>query len=275
MPPVAQTKEGNTMSRIVTNVSANTVYKNYNQNSSALAASLEKLSSGLAINRASDDPAGLAISEDERLQVKGTNMAINVIANANNFINTADGYLQTVNDMLGRMEELAVSYNDSTKAAADLTDLAAEFSALYSEMTINIDAQARFNAQVMFAASSPPMSFQVGADGADVFNITGTGTVKSMVSNANIAYISNIQGAEQNVSTARANLGAAQSQLNFKSTALQNYSVNVSAAESRIRDVDVAQQSTIYAKMQILVQSSTAMLAQANANPQNVLTLLR
>jgi len=267
------------MSRIVTNASALTVYKDYNQNNTALASSLEKLSSGLAINRASDNPAGLAISEDEDLQVNGTNQAIDVVANANNFINTADGYLQTVNDMLGRMEELAVEYNDSTTTTTDGADLIDEFSQLYAEMDVNIDKQAVFNGQSLFFSANVVMQFQVGANSNQVFSFDGVGTVASMVSaiagGGNINSISGIQVANSTVSTARAVFGAYQSQLNYKSTALQNYSVNMAAAESTIRDVDVAQESTNYAKEQILVQSSTAMLAQANAVPQNVLTLLK
>jgi len=262
------------MSRIVTNTSADLVYMYYQQNNTALSNSLEKLSSGLQINRASDDPAGLAISENERLQENGTNAANDVIANANNYINTADGYLQTVNDMLGQMEQLAVSYNDSTKSANDQTDLTTEFGALESEMN-NITSQAEFNSVMLFQSAGNDMTFQVGADNADTFTIAATGTITSMVSTIAINDISSIQAATQSVATTRAGLGADQIQLNYQATAQMNYETNISAAESRIRDVDVAQEATIYAKEQILTQSSTAMLAQANASPQNVLSLLR
>ena len=261
------------MSRIVTNTSANTVYKNYSQNQAKLSASMEKLSTGLRINRASDDPAGLAISETMRAQVKGTNAAIDVIANATNFVNTADGYMQTVSDILGRMEELAVSYTDGTKAATDLTNLSKEFDALKSELTSNMDAQAKFNAGSIFTTSD--LTFQVGANASDTFKLTHIGTISGMTTGVYITDIGTITSANTSISTARANLGAQQSQLNFKSTALQNYSENISAAESRIRNVDMAQESTNFAKDQILVQASTAMLSQANANSQNVLSLLR
>jgi flagellin len=269
-----KTKEGFAMSRIVTNSSANLVYMYYQQNNSTLSSSLEKLSSGLQINRASDDPAGLAISENERLQTNGANAANNVIANANNFINTADGYLQTVNDMLGQMEQLAVSYNDSTKSGSDQTDLTDEFTALENEMN-NITSQSEFNSVQLFQATGSNLTFQVGADSADIFNIATTGTITSMVSTLAINNITAIQAATQSVASTRANLGADQIQLNYQSTAQMNYSTNISAAESRIRDVDVAQEATDYAKDQILVQSSTAMLAQSNASPQNVLMLLQ
>jgi flagellin len=262
------------MSRIVTNTSANSVYMYYQENNSALSSALEKLSSGLQINRASDDPAGLAISENELLQENGANAATNVIANANNYINTADGYLQTVNDMLGQMEQLAVSYNDSTKSPSDQTDLTTEFTALESEMN-NITSQAEFNSVQLFQATGNNMTFQVGADSTDTFTLSATGTITTMVGTLAITNITQIQTATQSVASARASLGADQIQLNYQSTAQMNYSTNISAAESRIRDVDVAQEATVYAQDQILVQSSTAMLAQANANPQNVLTLLK
>src|SRR5947207_1808206 len=105
------------MSRIVTNSNAVTVYKNYSRSNMSLAASAERLATGLRINRAADDPAGLAISENLRAQIKGANMAQENIANANSFINTADGFLQNVSDIMGRLEELAVEFGDPTKSS--------------------------------------------------------------------------------------------------------------------------------------------------------------
>jgi len=248
----------------------------YSENQDALSSALEKLSSGLQINRSADDPSGLAVSEVERDEVTGTNAAVNVIANATNFINTQDGYLQSVNDMLGQMEQLAVSYNDSTLGTSDKTDLNTEFQALFSEMNTNINGQAEYNSVMLFTTNA--LTFQVGADSADTFTIAGTSNISSLTGVATtltITLLSNIQAATGNVATARAKLGAAQVQLNYKSTAQMDYSTNMGAAEGRIRNVDVAQESTIYAKEQILVQSSTAMLAQANASPQNVLSLLK
>jgi len=260
------------MSRVVTNTSANQIYMYYLQNNAALGSSLEKLSSGLQINRASDDPAGLAISEDERQLVTGTNAANDVIANANNYINTADGYLQTVNDMLGQMEQLAVSYLDSTNSANDSADLNTEFSALENEMN-NITSQAEFNSVMLFQTGN--LSFQVGADSGDTFSVSGTGSITSLVGPLAINNISQIQTAGSVVASARAALGADQIVLNYQATAQLNYSTNMSASEGRIRDLDVAQESTDLARQQILVQSSTAMLAQANATPQGVLTLVK
>jgi flagellin len=261
------------MSRIVTNTSANSVYKNYTRNQQSLANSLEKLSTGLRINRAADDAAGLAISETMRAQIKGTDAAVDVIANATNFINTADGWLQTANDILNRMEELAVGYNDGTKSQTDKDNLAAEFEALNQELTVNIDGLARFNGDAIF--STDDRIFQVGANQGEEFTLTATDTVATMVGTLDITDFDSIRTASTAVSGVRAALGAAQSQLNFKSLALTNYSENIAASEGRIRNADIAKESAAFAKNQILVQASTAMLAQANSTSQNVLQLLQ
>jgi len=261
------------MSRIVTNNSANSVYKNYTRNQSALANSLEKLSTGLRINRASDDAAGLAISETMRAQIRGTDAAVDVIANATNFINTADGWLQTVNDILNRMEELGVAYNDGTKSQSDKDNLSLEFDALNTELTTSIDALANFNGDAIF--SDTDRVFQVGANQGEEFTLTATGTIADVVGTLAIDDLDSIRTASTQTSAVRANLGAAQSQLNYKNLALTNYSENISASEGRIRNADIAKESATFAKNQILVQASTAMLAQANTVSQNVLQLLQ
>src|SRR6185369_2561770 len=161
------------MSRIVTNSSANTVYKNYSQNSMKLASSAEKLATGLRINRASDDSAGLAISEGMRAQVKGSDVANDNISNAVNFLNTADGYLQTVSDILGRMEELSVSRGDGTKSTTDKANIDAEFKTLSTQLndiaTANVPT---FNGTKLFAAAT--LSIQTGANSADTITLAAT-----------------------------------------------------------------------------------------------------
>jgi flagellin len=265
------------MSRIVTNASALTVYKDYSQNNKALTGALGKLASGLAINTAADDPSGLAISEDMRLAIGGTNQAIANISNASNFLNTADGYLQTVNDMLGRMEELAVEYGQGTNSANDQTDLAAEFNDLYTQIAAYSNAS--FNGKQVFGGAT--FTFQVGANAADTFTTASMSLMTTLLTGVSTSAtgitstVTQLQTATDAVATLRGALGGNIGQLSYLSTAEQNYSVNISSSESSIRDVDVAQESTTYAKEQILVQSSTAMLAQANAVPQNVLTLLK
>jgi len=265
------------MSRIVTNSSANTVYKNYSRNQMALSTSMEKLSTGLRINRAIDDPAGLAISETLRAQVKGTDAANDVIANANNFLNTADGYLQTVHDMLGRMSELAVKMDDATLTTTDKDNVVGEFNALKAEID-GVFTNAKFNNGTIFGTDK---TLIVDANGNE-FTIGATDSLTSGptltdITNASAATdaLTEISAAIATVSTQRAAIGAAQSVLSYKTIALQNYSENVSAAESRIRNVDMAKESSAFSRNQILVQASTAMLAQANSTSQNVLSLLR
>jgi flagellin len=305
------------MPRIVTNQSAVTVYKNLSRSENALDASMERLASGLRINRAADDAAGLAISESFRAQIKGANMAIENINNAINFINTADGYLQNVSDILGRMEELAVQFGDATKAdpegtldSGDLHNINVEFWQLCTELTAIIGdgstgvdnfARAKYNAAAIF--TDQPRDFQVGPDAGQIFSIpagsldlandtqfeqlqilmndyfTAGDTVGEPIAlgeygDSTVGTLAEIQGAIAQVSSFRALMGSYMSQLRFTMAGLQNYSENISAAESRIRNVDVALEATNLARNQILVQAGTAMLAQANQLPQNVLQLL-
>ena len=267
------------MSRIVTNSSANTVYKNYSQNSQKLASSAEKLATGLRINRASDDSAGLAISEGMRAQVKGSDMAVDNISNAVNFLNTADGYLQVVSDILGRMEELSVSNGDGTKSTSDKANIDAEFKTLAAQLTNIAGASGpTFNGTLLFSAGA--IAMQVGANSADTLSlsatnlagVTGWTNVAGVTTTASVA---NVQIAIGSVSTLRATMGSDQARLNYQSSALQNYSENISSAESRIRNVDMAKETTNFSRYQIQVQAGTAMLAQANQLPQNVLSLLK
>lgn len=266
------------MARIVTNSNANTVYKSYARNNVALSTSMERLSTGLRINRAIDDPSGLAISETLRSQVKGTDAAVDVIANSTNFLNTVDGYLQTVHDMLGRMEELAIKMDDAVLTTTDKQNLATEFNALKGEIDM-VFSNARFNGSAIFGAArtlavdANGNEFTIGTDSLASLATTAIATIAA--TSAATSSLSEINTAIGTISTQRASIGADQSQLNYKSQALQNYSENASAAESRIRNADMAKESSDFARNQILVQASTAMLAQANQVSQNVLSLLK
>jgi len=267
------------MSRIVTNTNAITVYKNYSRNQAALSSSMEKLSTGLRINRAVDDPSGLAISETLRAQIKGTDASVDNIANANNFLNTADGYLQTVHDMLGRMEELSVKMDDATLTTTDKNNIVSEFNALKGEID-NVFSGSKFNGSAIFGTNTRTLAvdantteFTIGTDSLGALATTAVATIAATTAATTIQ--SQVSAAIATISTQRASIGADQSQLNYKSTALQNYSENVSAAESNIRNADIAKESSDFARDQILVQASTAMLAQANATTQNVLSLLK
>ena len=265
------------MSRINNNTNANTVFKNYSRNTSMQTSSMEKLATGLRINRASDDAAGLAISETLRREIKDTNVAVDNVANATNFVNVADGYLQTVHDVLGRMSELATRAGDGTLSATDRSNIKTEYDKLNSEVT-NIGTNGKFNGSQIF--NGVARQFTIDNNG-NTFNISTVsmgavaapgGMTAGSDGTAELALVTAEVGI---IATQRASLGAEQSQLNFKTTGLQNYSENASMAESRIRDVDVAKESTNLSKAQILVQASTAMLAQANQSSQGVLALLK
>jgi flagellin len=269
-----QTTEGvPQMARIVTNSSAITVFKNYNRAQVGLASSAEKLATGLRINRASDDSAGLAISETMRAQIKGSSMAVENINNANSFINTADGYLQNVNDILGRLEELAVEYSDFTKSSADLGNLSSEFDALKTKATAIMGAASTYNGAAIFSASARTIAINAEGTTESVSGLDPS-AVTTALGSAVIGTPSTIQTANTAVSTMRGNLGASQSKLNYTLIGLENYVENVSAAEGRIRNVDMAKETTTFSKQQILGQSGLAMLGQANASAQSVLRLL-
>ena len=254
------------MSRIVTNSSANTVYKNYMKNNMSLASSTEKLATGLKINRASDDPGGLGISEQLRGQVKGTGAAIDSLQDANAFMNAVDGFLQTAHDILGRMKEIAVRNGDGSLSPDDQANLLTEWDALSTEF----DAQ--FNATYNTLSITGSKTWINSSEGTTTTDLTvnavtapATGTID----------IDAVNTAITEVSTERANLGSVQSTVGFQLASQSNYFDNLSSAESVVRNVDMARESTMFARNQILVQSSTAMLAQANASTQNVLSLLR
>jgi flagellin len=263
-----QTTEGvPQMARIVTNSSAVTVFKNYNRAQVGLASSAEKLATGLRINRASDNSAGLAISETLRAQIKGSNAAAENIANANAFINTADGYLQNVSDILGRLEELAVEYADPTKSTNDKANLSVEFSQLKLQVS-DIKTNAKYNGITIFAADLTGLAIDANGKTLGVYGLTITaiaGTISS---------VSNVQADITNVSTQRGKLGSSQSRLNYTLIGLENYAENVSSAEGRIRNTDMAKETTNFSKYQILSQAGMAMLGQANSSAQSVLQLL-
>jgi flagellin len=239
------------MARIVTNDSAITAFKNYNRANVGLSSSAEKLATGLRINRASDDAAGLAISEMMRGQIKATNMEIQNNNNLNSAFNAADGYYQNVSDILGRMEELAVEYQDPTMSSTDQGNLGKEFTALQGQITAI--ASTEYN-------------------GSDIWGMVGVAAATSSATIGGGA--AGVQSEITTLSGLRADLGALQSVGNYTRIGLENYSENISAAEGRIRNTDMAKETTTFSKFQILQQAGIAMLGQANAAPQSVLRLL-
>ena len=262
--------------RVNNNIAAANAYRNLNVTDGALTKSLEKLSSGLRINRAADDAAGLAISEGLRSQIGGLKMGARNAQDGISVAQTAEGALTEVHSMLQRMNDLAVQYNNGTQNTDSQAALTAEFTALQTEIT-RIKDNTKFNGVDLFDGAAK--TFQVGYDNGDTIAISATATADFTAGTAMTAVAitssNTLQAAITEVSTQRAELGAIQNR--FEHT-LNNVNVaieNLSSSESRIRDTDMAQEMVSFTRSQILSQAGTAMLAQANQGSQGVLQLLR
>jgi len=261
--------------RINNNITAINSHRQYSINNSAIGKNVEKLSSGFRVNRAGDDAAGLAISEKMRTQIRGLNMASKNSQDGISLVQTAEGAMQTAHNIMQRMRELAVqSRNGTNDNTVDRNALQLEFSQLQSEVS-QISDTIKFNDMTVFGQT---FTIQSGANSTDitVFSVASlvipTGGVASELSAAEA--IASMTTFINQLSTNRATLGAMQNRLEFKIQNLDNSAENLQAAESRIRDVDMAKMMTEFTKNSILFQASTAMLAQANAIPQSVLQLL-
>jgi flagellin len=263
--------------RINNNIAAFNAYRNLGVSDSQMSKSLEKLSSGFRINRAADDAAGLVISEGLRAQVGGLKVAVRNAQDGISVVQTAEGALNEVHSMLQRMRDLAVqaanaSQDTDARAAAD-----AEYQALADEIDRMADAT-KFGSQPLLDGTFNG-NFQVGANASETINVTvaaltaPTGDLTT-AANATTA-IGALDTAITTVSTTRGDLGAIQNRLEHAIANLGVFQENVSSAESRIRDVDVASEMVNQTKLQILTQAGTAMLAQANQGAQGVLSLLR
>lgn len=309
--------------QVFNNVPAFNVWVNYAKNVANMRSSMSRLASGSRIATSADDPAGLAISERMRAQIRNSTMAAQNIQNEQAYLRTADSWMQKIHDMLHRMAELAVSANDGTKTQTDRSNLQAEFEQLQAEIaritsgslargkynTKNIfDGQSHYvqigpdpgqwfqgtalrldrfssqsigSAQIQFSAGQYQLGPSVAARWSMILARGGTGAGRT----GNGIEVSTLAGAAKagaflalaidHLSRQRAIVGAQSSRLAHTLDGLQSYQANLRGAESQIRDVDVAFESTTFMKSQILVQVGTAMLAQANALPQNVLQLIR
>jgi len=272
---------------INTNISAQNTAQLLSSSSSLLSQSLARLSSGSKINSPSDDSAGLAVSMKLNAQMARIDGATNNVGNAISFNQTQDGYLQKVSDALSRMSELGVLAQDVTKSSSDRDLYNQEFQTLGKY--INSVATQDFNGVSLFNdTSSAPLKVTVDSEGS-TFSMQGVNLGSASYTNATADNISTIGSsttgaikAVADVNTAiaqlaadRASIGANIESLTYYNDQLSTLNNNLSAANSRIMDVDVAQESTQYAKYNILVQSGTAMLAQANALPQTALKLLQ
>ncbi|MCK2021583.1 MULTISPECIES: flagellin N-terminal helical domain-containing protein [Microbacterium] len=284
--------------QIATNVSALNSYRNLSSNQNDVSKSLEKLSSGLRINRAADDAAGLAISEGLRSQVNGLNVAARNAQDGISVIQTAEGQLTEVHSILQRVRDLAVQAGNDSNNADSRKAITTEVTQLVDELD-RIAESANFNGIQLLdgtagAAGNGVLSFQVGADGSASSQITvnlGTANIATLAADlrddilttadgfANptvaAATIDTVDAAIKSVSSARADLGAVQNRFESTINSLQVSAENLSAAKSRIADTDMAAEMVKYTAANILQQAGTAMLAQANQSGQGVLQLLR
>ena len=276
---------------INTNVAAINAHRNLSYNNTQMGKTMEKLSSGYRINRAADDAAGLAISEKMRFQINGLNQAMRNAQDGISLIQTAEGALTEVHAMLQRMNVLANQAANGIYEQTDRQKLQDEIDQLISEIN-NIAQNTKFNGISLLAVSAGApnsVTFQIGVYANNTISVTledltaeslGLISGGSNISIVGIdgtnarAVISKIEQAIQQVSAQRAAFGAVQNRLEHTINNLGVNVENLSASESRIRDADMAKEVTSFTRNQILVQAGTAMLAQANAVPQNVLRLL-
>ena len=260
--------------RIQNNVEAFNSHRNLTQTSAKAAKAMEKLSSGYRINRAADDAAGLAISEKMRAQISGLSQAQRNANDGISLVQTAEGALTEVHSMLNRVRELKVQYDNGTLNSDDKAAIASEVDELSDEIDA-IGTSTKFNGNALLGGAT--FGFVVGADGETIatsgFSI-GASVPSISLGNAGTT-LGTIDGYIKSVSTARAGLGAVQNRLEHRLANLATYQENLTASESRIRDVDMAQEMVNFSKLQILQQAGTAMLAQANQSSQGVLSLLR
>lgn len=279
------------------NLLAMNAHRQLSINNAAQSKSLEKLSSGYRINRAGDDAAGLAISEKMRSQIRGLNQASRNAQDGISLIQTAEGALNETHEILQRMRELVVQAgNTGTNQDNDLQKIQDEIDALVKELGGETDEKGiadrtQFNGKALLdGTEASGFTFQIGANAGQRVTLTindmkasslgstvriNNINVKNFATSSFDNQLAGIDEAIEQVSSQRSALGAMQNRLEHTIKNLDNAAENLQAAESRIRDVDMAKEMMEYTKQSILNQAATAMLAQANQLPQNVLQLLR
>src|SRR4051794_9602597 len=282
--------------RIQNNIEAFNTHRQLTATSVQASKSMEKLSSGYRINRAADDAAGLGISEKMRGQIGGLAQAQKNAQDGISLVQTAEGALSEVHSMLQRVRDLKVQSNNGTLDANDQNSIASEVLEISKEVKSILD-DTQFNGKTVFA-STDSFTFQVGANDSETISIAATtltlsgaagglssltqlagaaavSLVATAVSSGSLGAISDIDTMIENVSKQRGQYGATQNRLEHRLANLATYQENLTASESRIRDVDMASEMTKFTKLNILQQAGTSMLAQANQAPQGVLSLLR
>lgn len=269
------------------NIAAINSYRNLSTNQSALSKNLEKLSSGYRINRAGDDAAGLAISETMRSQINGLNQAVNNANDAVGLIQTAEGAMTETHSMLQRMKTLTTQAANGTYTKTARDNIKAEIDALNKEIT-RIATTTEFNGEKPLspAKTGQALTFFIGASadktnamtvGQQVMTAAALTIEKIAVDTTTNAFkaMKSVDAAIEKVSSYRATLGAAQNRLEHTVNNLKVTSENITSAESRIRDTDMADEITAYTKNNILLQAAQSMLSQSNAMPQGVLSMLQ
>jgi flagellin len=271
--------------QINTNLAANNTYRNLNSTQNDLSKSLEKLSSGLRINRAADDAAGLAISEGLRSQVGGLTVAARNAQDGISVVQTAEGGLTEVHSILQRVRDLAVQAGNDSNNADARTAIQTEVTALSDELT-RIGNSTNFNG-IDLLNSTDTLTFQVGAGSVaanDQISVSLTDITAVATTVAGLTFdsadnaLTSIAALDTQitaVSSARSELGAVQNRFEHSIASTNVAKENLTAAQSRIRDVDMAEEMVKYTRSNVLSQAGTAMLAQANQSTQGVLSLLR
>ena len=268
--------------RIQNNIEAFNAHRQLTNTSLLQAKAMEKLSSGYRINRASDDAAGLAISQKMRAQVSGLDQAARNAQDAISLVQTGEGAMAEVHSMLNRLRDLAVQYNNGTLSSSDQTAITDEVGQLCAEIN-RIGSDTKFNGIALLTGSTS-ITFQVGSNDGQTISVSatdlfGAGTTHKVDSGiftfSGTVSLSAIDAAITNVSSARSTLGSVQNRLEHAVNNLNTLQENLQSSESRIRDVDMAKEMVNFTKLQILAQAGTAMLAQANQSSQGVLGLLR
>lgn len=271
---------------ITTNIMALNIHRNFLAHNAQMVKSMERLSTGYRINRAADDAAGLAISEKMRFQINGLNQASRNIQDGISLIQTAEGAMQEIHAMLQRMNVLANQSANGTYTDSDREKLQLEFFQMQSEIN-NIVEKTNFNGIKLLngdrALSQGGLSLQTGSEANDELILDMPNVMNSVIGIANLdistsagasSAIEALKAAVDQVSSGRAKLGAYQNRLEHKYNNVINTAENLTAAESRIRDADMAQEMMLFVKSKMLAEVSIALMAQANMLPRNILKLL-
>lgn len=268
--------------RINTNLNAMIATNQMSKNTALAGSSMEKLSTGLRITKAGDDAAGLAVSEKMRAQIRGMEQAERNVQDGISMVQTAEGALEEAGNIAQRMRELGIQAGSDALASEDRDKIKDELEQLQKEMT-NIANETKFNGNKLLDGTTGSFSIQAGAnDEIRVIDMQDLSTIANTLSNITVssathakAFVGLVNKALTDINSARSSLGAMQNRLEYTSSNLTTSTENLTAAESRIRDVDVAKEMVKLSKLNILNQASQAMVSQAKQQPENVTQLLR